>query len=160
MIKIYTIGVYNTTEQSYFDKLVQNHIDLFCDIRQRRGVRGKQYKYVNSQYLQAKLAELGIPYLYIKELAPTEEIRHKQKRADKENNETKKQRTELGELFANEYGRQILDAFNMDAFVQELQERDVKNVLFFCVEEYAEACHRSLVAKRLAEKLGCEITNL
>lgn len=59
MINIYTIGVYNSTEDSYFNKLKINNIDLFCDIRQRRGVRGSQYKYVNSNYLQSKLADMG-----------------------------------------------------------------------------------------------------
>ena len=99
MIKIYTIGVYNSTEESFFKKLQDNNIELFCDIRQRRGVRGSQYKYVNSNYLQSKLEELGIKYRYIKELAPTNEIRQKQKDADKLNGETKKQRKELGLVF-------------------------------------------------------------
>lgn len=160
MIKIFTIGVYNSTEESYFNKLVHNNIDLFCDIRQRRGVRGAQYKYVNSNYLQAKLAELGISYTYIKELAPTKDIRQKQKDADKFNNETKKQRTTLGNVFANEYCKQILYNFDMEIFAQDLQKRGVKNVLFFCVEEHTEACHRSLVAKKLAEILETEIINL
>ena len=105
MTNLFTIGVYNSTEESYFQKLVENKIDVFCDIRQRRGVRGSQYKYVNSNYLQNKLAELGIKYIYIKELAPTNEIRQKQKDADKLNNETKKLRTSLGQVFVNEYIR-------------------------------------------------------
>ena len=58
MLKIYTIGVYGSTEEIFFNKLKLHNIDLFCDIRQRRGVRGSQYKYVNSNYLQAKLQEL------------------------------------------------------------------------------------------------------
>ena len=73
--KIYTIGVYNSTEDSFFDKLKSNDIELFCDIRLRRGVRGAQYKYVNKTYLESKLTSLGIQYLHIKELAPTKEIR-------------------------------------------------------------------------------------
>ena len=50
MINVFTIGVYGSTENSFFEKLAQSRIDLFCDIRQRRGVRGSQYKYVNSNY--------------------------------------------------------------------------------------------------------------
>ena len=50
MINVFTIGVYGSTENSFFEKLAQSRIDLFCDIRQRRGVRGSQYKYVNSIY--------------------------------------------------------------------------------------------------------------
>ena len=44
MINVFTIGVYGSTENSFFEKLAQSRIDLFCDIRQRRGVRGSQYK--------------------------------------------------------------------------------------------------------------------
>ena len=102
MTEIDTIGVYNSTEETYFNKLINSKIELFCDIRQRRGVRGAQYKYVNSNYLQEKLKALGIEYLYIKALAPTNEIRQKQKDADKINRETKKVRTKLGTVFASE----------------------------------------------------------
>ncbi len=160
MIKIFTIGVYNSDEQSYFDKLINSDIDLFLDIRQRRGIRGSQYKYVNSNYLQARLKELGIEYLYIKELAPTKEIRQKQKDADKINGETKKLRTVLGSVFAQEYCKQILETYDMDALVEFLKSHDKKNVVLFCVEEHAAACHRSLVAKKLADKLNTEVINL
>lgn len=160
MIKIYTIGVYNSTEDSYFSKLRDYNIDLFCDIRQRRGVRGSQYKYVNSNYLQSKLQELGIEYKYIKELAPTNEIRQKQKDADKANGETKKQRTSLGPIFKAEYLKQILEPYDIEKLAKELQASGAKNIVFFCVEEHASACHRSLVAQALSTILNCEIINL
>ena len=160
MIKIFTIGVYNSSELSYFNKLVTNKIDLFCDIRQRRGVRGSQYKFVNSSYLQAKLNELGITYKYIKELAPTNEIRQKQKDADKKNGETKKQRGFLGNTFKEEYIKNILESYDIERFANELKNSGVKNIVFFCVEEHASACHRSLVAEKLAKILGAEIINL
>ena len=47
-MKIYTIGVYGSSEEEFFGKLTESKIDLFCDIRQRRGVRGRQYAFVNS----------------------------------------------------------------------------------------------------------------
>ena len=160
MIKIYTIGVYNSTEDSFFKKLQDNNIELFCDIRQRRGVRGSQYKYVNSNYLQAKLEELGIKYRYIKELAPTNEIRQKQKDADKLNGETKKQRKELGLVFKSEYIKCILDTFDIERLANELFYCGASNIVFFFFLEFARACHRSLVAKRLSKTLNCEILNL
>lgn len=160
MIKIFTIGVYNSTEESYFDKLRENNVDLFCDIRQRRGVRGSQYKYVNSNYLQDKLHKLGISYRYIKELAPTNEIRQMQKDADKANGETKKLRTSLGTVFKSEYLKQILEPYDIKGLASELIQSGAKNIVFFCVEEQAAACHRSLVAKKLASILNCEIINL
>ncbi len=160
MIKIYTIGVYNSTESSYFGKLKDSNIDLFYDIRQRRGVRGSQYKYVNSNYLQTKLQELGIAYKYIKELAPTNDIRQKQKDADKANGETKKQRMSLGAIFKSAYITQILEPFDMVKLANDLRMSGAKNIVFFCVEEHASACHRLLVAQKLASILNCEIINL
>lgn len=160
MIKIYTIGVYNSTEDNYFKKLLDNDINLFLDIRQRRGVRGSQYKYVNSNYLQAKLHELGIKYEYIKELAPTKEIRQMQKDADKRNGETKKQRTTLGPVFASEYKKQILAKYDIENLANQLTNLGDINIVFFCVEEHAEACHRSIVASKLSEILNTKVTNL
>ena len=160
MINVFTIGVYNSTEDSFFEKLTKSHIDMFCDIRQRRGVRGSLYRFVNSNYLQAKLKELSIKYMYIKELAPTSEIRQKQKDADKLNNETKKQRTSLGKVFVEEYNSQILAHFDMKNLLTNLEKAGVKNVVFFCVEEHASACHRSLIAKEISKIYGIKIIDL
>ncbi len=160
MIKIYTIGVYNSSESSFFGKLKDNSIDLFCDIRQRRGVRGSQYKYVNSNYLQSRLSDMGIQYLYIKDLAPTNEIRQKQKDADKLNGETKKQRTMLGEVFVREYRSQILDKYDVESLVKQLEATGRQKIAFFCVEECAEACHRSLVANRIGNLIKSNVINL
>ena len=68
-MEFFSIGVYNSTEQEFFDKLTDNRIDTFCDIRQRRGVRGAKYAFVNSNRLQAKLNELDIRYGHIIDLA-------------------------------------------------------------------------------------------
>ena len=74
-MEFFTIGVYNSTETEYFNKLIENNIDTFCDIRQRRGVRGAKYSFVNSNRLQEKLNELDIKYGHVINLAPTSEIR-------------------------------------------------------------------------------------
>jgi len=57
---IYTIGVYS--ENEFFQKLIDNEIDSFCDIRRGRAVRGSQYAFANSQRLQEKLRGLSIKY--------------------------------------------------------------------------------------------------
>ena len=73
---IYTIGVYGSTEESFFGALIENEIELFIDVRARRGMRqSSPYKFVNSTVLQQKLRQLGIYYAHLKELAPTREIR-------------------------------------------------------------------------------------
>ena len=81
---VYTIGVYGLTDNEFFQRLVDNKIELFIDIRQRRAVRGSKYAFVNSKRLQARLFELQIEYLHILELAPTKEIRKIQHETDKE----------------------------------------------------------------------------
>ena len=48
------------------------------DVRQRRGVRGREYAWANSARLQAALAEAGIGYGHHPELAPTTELRQLQ----------------------------------------------------------------------------------
>ena len=98
--------------------------------------------------------------MYIKELAPTAEIRQKQKNADKLNNETKKQRTALGKVFIEEYNSQILSHFDMKNLVTTLKKAGATNVVFFCVEEHASACHRSLVAKKVSKLYGNNVIDL
>ena len=159
-MKIFTIGVYGSLEDEFFGKLVNNHIDLFCDIRQRRGVRGSKYAFVNSNYLQNKLMELGIGYVYEKRLAPTKEIREMQWEADKLEHQTKKTRETLGHAFCEGYKSLVLDKADLDALVNIFTTRKANNVVLFCLEEHAEACHRSLLAQKLADIYGFEVVNL
>ena len=102
-MEFFTIGVYNSTEQEYFKKLTENSIDTFCDIRQRRGVRGAKYAFVNSNRLQQKLNELDIKYGHVIDLAPTSEIRELQKEADAQLGELKRDRNKLGKIFTIAY---------------------------------------------------------
>lgn len=158
-MEVFTIGVYGATERQFFDKLSENRIDTFCDIRQRRGVRGSQYAFVNSQRLQQRLAEINISYTYLKELAPTKEIREKQKEADKRNGIQKKDRTRLGEVFINGYKEHIKE-YDFRSLAEMLNEMDAKRVVFFCVEESPYACHRSIVAEFFNKLFGYKITHL
>jgi uncharacterized protein (DUF488 family) len=158
-MEFFSIGVYNSTEQQYFKKLTDNNIDTFCDIRQRRGVRGSQYAFVNSNRLQEKLNERDIKYGHVLELAPTTEIRDLQKEADNQKGELKRDRNVLGRVFTLAYKDRILSKFDFDYFIEKLEEIGAKRVVLFCVEEKPEACHRSIVTDKL-EKLGYKITHL
>ena len=111
-MEFFTIGVYNSTEQEYFSKLTDNNIDTFCDIRQRRGVRGAKYSFVNSNRLQVKLNDLDIKYGHVIELAPTSEIRDLQKEADAQQGELKRDRNKLGKIFTIAYKDRILGEFD------------------------------------------------
>lgn len=145
-----TMGVYGKTEEEFFSTLLSEKIDVFVDVRQRRGVRGKKYSFVNSSYLQKKLNELGVDYLYLKDLSPTQEIRELQKKEDLLNNERKSSRTCLSDSFIEAYCDDILEKFNFSSFIEEMGN---KKVLFFCVEGNHLSCHRYLIKEHLS-KLG------
>lgn len=156
----YTIGVYGSTEHEYFQKLIDNNIDTFCDIRQRRGVRGAKYAFVNSNRLQHRLNELDIKYGHILELAPTKEIRKLQKEADAQKGELKRNRQKLGQIFRIEYKNRILKNFDFDTFIEKLDEIGASKVVLFCVEEKPAACHRSIVSERLSSLYNYKIVHL
>jgi hypothetical protein len=158
MIEVCTIGVYNTTEQSFFEALQTSEVDLFCDIRQRRAVRGGTYAYVNSTYLQSKLKALNIAYVHIKELAPTKAMRETQQTLDKQTKTAKRKRTELDDTFIQTYFEQILSNFNANTFVETVTP--YQKICLFCVECLPTACHRSLVAAKLSQQLNIIVEHL
>lgn len=158
-IKIITIGVYGFDEDSFFQALCDAEVDTFCDIRSRRGVRGATYAFANSTRLQARLAELGIRYIYRKDLGPTKAVREKQAAADKATKTAKRKRTALGEAFIEAYHTECLAAFEPQSLLDELAS-DAKVVALFCVETAPEACHRSLVADKLMKTFNLEVENI
>lgn len=147
-INIYTIGVYGYSESEFFQKLLDYEIDVFIDIRRRRGMRNSKYSFVNSKYLQKKLKDMGICYIHQKELSPSQEIRHFQKTEDKKLKITKQKRDKLSQAFVDKYVTECLSIFDFDAFISQFKQNN--NILFFCVEKFPEACHRHLVTERLA----------
>jgi len=159
-MEFFTIGVYNSTEDLFFNKLIDNNIDTFCDIRLRRGVRGSKYSFVNSNKLQEKLFRLGLKYEHCIELAPTNEIRDSQKNEDKINSQNKRDRQVLGETFIKEYKDKILDRFELKSFLEKLENSGSKKIVFFCVEENNNACHRSILSNEIEQKFNYKIKHL
>jgi len=157
--RLFTTGVYGKTEQQFFRQLTDSQIQVFCDIRRRRGVRGSQYSFVNSTYLQKALAEFQIAYRYVPELAPTKEIREAQHAADVRDGVLKRTRQELGEEFKQRYTHDILSSFNSQKFSTSF-DSNAGRVVLFCVEGTPGACHRSLVAEKLQNDLGISVEHL
>jgi uncharacterized protein (DUF488 family) len=156
--RIATIGVYGFTDQSFIEKLTGAGVGLLLDLRQRRGVRGSEYAWANSARLQQALADAGIAYRHVKELAPTTEMRQLQYREDDRQGVGKRNRVELAPAYTERYTREILDAFDLGPLVAELPNDSVTALL--CVETDPEACHRSLVAARLHTEFGLPVTDL
>jgi uncharacterized protein (DUF488 family) len=159
MLKVVTIGVYGATEEAFFRALQEADVDTFVDIRRRRGVRGSTYAYANSQRLQARLAELGIRYVHLLPLAPTEAVRDRQRAADEKLKTAKRARSVLSPAFVAAYREEILDRQTPQVFVEALPA-DARVVALFCVEREAAACHRSLVAEWLAAGEVAEIEHV
>lgn len=172
---IFTIGVYGSTEESFFRALVEHEIELFIDIRARRGMRGARYSFANSKYLQTRLAQLDIAYAHLRELAPTKEIRLVQQAADKETRTAKRERVVLSESYIRAYRRDVLNVykrkpetkFNADAILANAKQlaqlpadRTVKRFVLFCVEQQPEACHRLLVAEAMQSQLEANLRHL
>ncbi len=156
--ELVTIGVYGSSEVDFFATLVKEKVDTFCDIRLRRGMRGAKYAFANSTRLQNKLQDLGIRYVHSKELAPTPAVRDKQKQIDKTQKVAKRDRETLSVSFIQDYEHIVLTQLDMALFVKSLGE--AHRVALFCVERQPEACHRSLVAKKIATELGITVTHL
>jgi len=153
--RVITIGVYEFDLPSFLQALREHGVGLLVDVRQRRGVRGPRYAWANSQRLQQALAEAQIAYRHHRELAPTTELRRLQYAADDRNRVGKRSREVLDPGYVEGYVREILDAADLDALVAELPD-DAATALL-CVEADPEACHRSLIAERLAERYGLTV---
>jgi uncharacterized protein (DUF488 family) len=159
MDKIITIGAYGFSKETFFQALIHAKVDVFCDIRMRRGVRGSEYSFANSERLQKELQDLGIHYLHLKDLAPDQAIRDTQKKEDEARGIAKRSRQTLGPTFIQLYEQEYLAHFHTEEFSQKIG-LDPKIVAFFCVERKPEACHRSLVARKLSNDLQIPIEHL
>lgn len=158
-IKVVTIGVYGFSTDQFFESLQSAGVDVFCDIRWRRGVRGARYAFANHKRLQARLQALGIYYFHRRDLAPTPEIRQRQKDADRQKRVAKRDRKTLSPGFIRAYQEEILANFDAQAFLDDLPI-GAKKVVLFCVEREPTACHRLLLAENLEGTLGVEVEHL
>lgn len=129
MGELRTIGVYGFDEVSFLDGLMRDGITMLLDVRQRRGVRGPEYAWANSQRLQSSLAAAGIAYRHHRELAPTTELRQLQYAEDARQGVGKRSRRELAASYVSRYielGYMQLDRRGAELLFQVLTEREEK----------------------------------
>lgn len=153
-----TIGVYGWDLSSFLEALAGGDVRVLIDVRQRRGVRGREYAWANSARLQAALAGAGVAYEHHRELAPTTELRHVQYAADARRGEGKRSRTVLAPEYATGYTREILDQAPLHVLADALPTDGA--AALFCVERDPEACHRSIIAERLTAEHGVAVSHL
>jgi uncharacterized protein (DUF488 family) len=158
MRRLVTVGVYGFTAERFLATLERAGVDVLLDVRQRRGVRGSEYAWANSQRLQQALAGAGIGYRHMKELAPTSAMRAAQYEADAAAGEGKRTRTGLSDGYKRAYVERILEPADLTELLRGFD--DSATVALLCVERDAEACHRSLIADRLAAEHGVSVEHL
>jgi uncharacterized protein (DUF488 family) len=158
MKTVATVGVYGFRGDEFIAALRDAGVRLLVDVRQRRGVRGSEYAWANSQRLQRALADAGIEYRHLKELAPTTELRHLQYAEDARLGVGKRSRVELAPAYVARYTGEILDPADLEPLVDAMPDDAVTAML--CVERDPEACHRSLIAERLADEHGVRVIHI
>ena len=156
MATVATIGVYGFTAGAFMDALREADVRQLLDVRQRRGVRGSEYAWANARRLQAALADAGIEYRHHRELAPTTELRQLQYREDERRGEGKRSRSVLAPEYVDRYTREVLDHVDLEPIVAAMPTDGAAALL--CVERDPEACHRSLIAERLARDYGVTLS--
>jgi uncharacterized protein (DUF488 family) len=158
MRTVATIGVYGFTAEAFLRMLEEAGVQVLLDVRQRRGVRGPEYAWANAQRLQAALEQAGVKYRHHKELAPTTELRQLQYTEDARSGVGKRSRVQLAPEYLERYTREVLDRVDLEPIVRELPSDGAGALL--CVERDPEACHRSLIAERLAVEHGVRVEHL
>lgn len=153
-----TIGVYGFGIETFLTTIVAAQVVTVFDVRQRRGVRGSQYAWANSRRLQTALAGAGLAYEHHRELAPTTELRHVQYEEDARQGVGKRSRVKLAPEYIRRYVDEILDQVALDPIVATMPIHGTTALL--CVEADPEACHRSLIAARLADEYDARVTHL
>jgi len=157
MAALATIGVYGFDRESFLATLGEAGVELVLDVRQRRGVRGAEYAWANAKRLEAALAEAGIGYSHLAELAPTTSMREAQYREDARRGEGKRSRTVLAPEYVRRYEEEILAVVDLEPIVAWV---GASKAALLCVERDAEACHRSLLAARLERDFGFAVEHL
>jgi hypothetical protein len=85
-------------------------------------------------------------------------MRQLQYRDDERQGVGKRSRVRLSPEYIRVYTEEILDLAPLEPLVRRLPVHGIGALM--CVDATAQACHRSLVAQRLAERFGFEVINL
>ena len=158
MQTVATVGVYGGTLDAFLDALRAAAVTVVYDVRQRRGVRGREYAWANARRLEAALTDAGLAYEHHVHLAPTTELRQLQYREDERVGVGKRSRATLADEYVSRYTTEILDEADLDSLVAGLPQRGSAALL--CVERDADVCHRSLIAARLARDYDVRVVHL
>jgi uncharacterized protein (DUF488 family) len=156
--RVATIGVYGASAEDFLRCLREAEVEQVLDVRQRRGVRGADYAWANAARLEQALYDAHVDYRHHLELAPTTELRQVQYAEDERQGVGKRSRQELAPAYRDRYLAEILDRVDLTPIVEAMPK--TARAALLCVERDPQACHRSLIAERLAEEFDCDVVHL
>ena len=155
---IATIGVYGWTLDAWLDGAAGRRRPA----RPRRPAAargpGQRVRLGERAAAAGRPRRSGIAYEHRKELAPTTELRQLQYAEDDRLGVGKRSRVDLAPEYVERYAREILGQVDLRPIVEELPAAGAAALM--CVERDPEACHRSLIADRLAAEFGLSVTHL
>jgi len=143
--KIFTIGYEDATAQGVVETLQDAGVELLVDVR---AVASSRRPGFSKTKLAAQLAEGGIEYLHLRGLGTPAEGRAAARAGRHE---------EMQAVFAEHLRT---DAARTDLERLEALVRSGRKACLLCLEADPAHCHRTLVAKALAERLPVEISHL
>ncbi|UCC78657.1 MAG: DUF488 domain-containing protein [Candidatus Zixiibacteriota bacterium] len=142
-MRLFTIGYEKRDIEDFLKTLKDNNIEILIDIRAVPYSRNKDYTKKN---LEKRLLEVGIEYLPAKELGSPEDLRKKVK-SDRDYG-----------YFFDKY-KEFLEG--KKEYLGELIDIARKKIIcLLCYEGDFNRCHRSSVARQIAETGDLEILHL
>jgi uncharacterized protein (DUF488 family) len=144
-MKLATIGYERETQGAVIQRLKDAGVELLIDVR---AVAASRRAGFSKTLLSASLNDAGIGYVHLRQLGTPKagrDFARKGKIA---------QMHEVFEAHMAEPGAQLELAKATEIIAGD------KKVALLCYEADAAGCHRTILAHRICEALGCEIENL
>ena len=144
-MKLATIGYEQQTQPAVIQRLKDAGVELLIDVR---AVASSRRAGFSKTLLAASLNEAGIGYVHLRQLGTPKAGRDFARKG------------KIAEM------HRIFEAHMAEPAAQvELAKateivRGDKKVALLCYEADAAGCHRTILANRICEALGCEIENL
>ncbi len=143
-MKLATIGYERETQAAVIQRLKDAGVDVLIDVR---AVASSRRAGFSKTLLAASLNEAGIGYVHLRQLGtpkPGREAARKGRIAEMH---------EIFEAHMAEPGAQLELAKATEIAAE-------RKAALLCYEADAAGCHRTILANRIRDALGCEIVNL
>ena len=144
MRSLFTIGYEGKTQAEMLDELEAAGVALVIDVRAVAALRRPGF---SKTALAAGLRERGIDYLHLRPLGTPAAGREA----------ARKGRTDEMRVI---YGEQLETPEAALALEQALVEASVRPAALLCYEREAPDCHRSMLSKRMVERMPFEVRDL